>query len=66
LKKNIQVSFDFKGGFTNYENAGMLAHYHEAAYDAYMTGYAFVNIIKFKEFEQPKEETKNNNKKGQY
>ncbi len=44
----------------------MLAHYHEAAYDAYMTGYAFVNIIKFKEFEQPKEETKNNNKKGQY
>ena len=38
----------------------MLAHYHEAAYDAYMTGVAFVNIVKFKEVERPKEEKKEN------
>lgn len=33
----------------------MFSHYHEAAYDAYMTGFAFANIIKYKEIEQPKD-----------
>ena len=57
----------------NYEGAGMLAHYHEAAYDAYMTGIAFANIVKYKEVDIPKEERKkggnynrnnNNNNRG--
>ena len=29
----------------------MLSHYHEAAYDAHMTGIAFMHIIKHKEIE---------------
>ena len=32
----------------------MLSHYHEAAYDAYMTGYSFANIVKFKETDKGK------------
>lgn len=29
----------------------MLEHYHEAAYDAYMTGYVFAKICKYKEID---------------
>ncbi len=32
----------------------MLSHYHEAAYDAYMTGVCFAKILKFKEFDKGK------------
>lgn len=54
LRHQLRINFDVNGGFGNYESAGLLAHYHEAAYDAYMTGVAFANIMKYKEAEQPK------------
>eukprot|EP00347_Sterkiella_histriomuscorum_P019713 403340574 len=60
LKSQFRINFDLQGGFGNYDGAAMLAHYHEAAYDAYMTGVAFVNIVKYKEVERPKEEKKEN------
>ena len=49
IKHNTKIKFDVKNGFTNYDGSGMLSHYHEAAYDAYMTGFSFINILKFKE-----------------
>ncbi|CDW88814.1 caf1 family ribonuclease containing protein [Stylonychia lemnae] len=68
LKVQFRINFDIQGGFTNYESSGVLAHYHEAAYDAYMTGYAFANIMKYKEVDVPKEERKkhggSNNNRG--
>lgn len=51
MKGLINITFDLKNGFINYDKAQLLAHYHEAAYDAYMTGYSFINILKFKEVE---------------
>jgi hypothetical protein len=51
-KTGIQIIFD--EGFKNYEGSELLSHYHEAAYDAYMTGYAFANVMKFKEFDKGK------------
>lgn len=32
----------------------MLSHYHEAAYDAYMTGVAFGHVLKIKEIDDLK------------
>lgn len=52
LKDVLSFQFDLKNGFTNYEGSQLLAHYHEAAYDAYMTGYAFAKILKFKEIDE--------------
>ena len=49
---NIKIAFDLEGGFVNYEGSGLLSHYHEAAYDAYMTGFAFANVMKLKEFDK--------------
>jgi poly(A)-specific ribonuclease len=51
----LKISFDLKNGFTNYEGSELLSHYHEAAYDAFMTGFAFANILKFKEFDKGKQ-----------
>lgn len=48
----MKIMFDLQNGFKNYEGAELLSHYHEAAYDAYMTGYAYAHILKFKEFDQ--------------
>ncbi|TNV81953.1 hypothetical protein FGO68_gene6872 [Halteria grandinella] len=48
----VKVAFDIEKGFGNYEGSALLSHYHEAAYDAYMTGHAFAHCIKFKEFDQ--------------
>jgi len=69
LRTQYRINFDIQGGFTNYENSGSLAHYHEAAYDSYMTGYAFANIMKYKEVDIPREERKSggghgNNNRG--
>jgi hypothetical protein len=47
-----KISFDLELGFVNYEGTGLLSHYHEAAYDAYMTGLAYAHVLKFKEFDQ--------------
>jgi hypothetical protein len=57
MQHNITIHFDRKGGFTNYDGAALLAHYHEAAYDAYMTGYSFINILKFKEIQELKQQS---------
>jgi len=50
----MKMAFDLRNGFKNYEGSELLSHYHEAAYDAYMTGFSFANIVKFKEFDKGK------------
>ena len=50
----MRIAFDVQKGFTRYEGSEQLSHYHEAAYDAYMTGFSFANILKFKEFDKGK------------
>ena len=50
----MKISFDLRNNFTNYEGQALLSHYHEAAYDAYMTGICFANILKFKENDKGK------------
>ena len=49
MKGVTKIVFDLDNGFNNYEGSELLSHYHEAAYDAYMTGYCFAHILKFKE-----------------
>lgn len=49
IKDNLKFQFDLKNGCVNYEGTAMLSHYHEAAYDAHMTGVAFAHILKLKE-----------------
>lgn len=50
-KKNLRFKFDLKNGCSNYDGTGMLSHYHEAAYDAHMTGVVFGHILKLKEID---------------
>jgi poly(A)-specific ribonuclease len=54
FKHNLKFKFDLKNGCSNYEGTAMLSHYHEAAYDAHMTGVAFAHILKLKEIENIK------------
>lgn len=50
MKFNLKILFDTQNQFTNYASEeALLTHYHEAAYDAYMTGYAFAHILKYVE-----------------
>ena len=65
-KKNLRFRFDLKNGFVNYEGTGMLSHYHEAAYDAHMTGVVFGHILKLKEMDNVKfgSGSKDDKKKG--
>jgi len=51
LKDVLSFRFDLKNGFVNYHGAELLSHAHEAAYDAYMTGFAFAKILKYKEID---------------
>ena len=51
FKSNLKWRFDTKNACSNYEGQALLSHYHEAAYDAHMTGVAFMHIIKHKEIE---------------
>jgi poly(A)-specific ribonuclease len=53
-KHNIKFVFDLKNGFSNYEGTELLSHYHEAAYDAYMTGVVFGHVLKAKEIDDLK------------
>jgi len=53
-KNNLKFRFDLKNGFGNYDGTSLLSHYHEAAYDAYMTGVAFGTILKIKEIDDIK------------
>lgn len=47
-----------ENGFTNYEGTQLLSHYHEAAYDGYMTGVAFGHVLKVKEIDNSKSAAK--------
>jgi len=49
-----KIVFDLQNGFKNYDGQELLSHYHEAAYDAYMTGVCFAHILKFKEYDKGK------------
>lgn len=65
-KKNLKFKFDVKNGCSNYDGTSMLSHYHEAAYDAHMTGVVFGHILKLKEFDNVKNgsNSKDDKKKG--
>ncbi len=58
MKNLLRINFDINNGFTNYYNSDLHEHYHEAAYDAYMTGYSFALILKYKEVDRSSEEKK--------
>jgi len=69
--KNLRFKFDLKNECSNYDGTGMLSHYHEAAYDAHMTGVVFGHILKLKEMDNVKfssgskeEKKKGGNHKG--
>lgn len=66
MKHLLRINFDLKNGFSNYSEAGLLDHYHEAAYDAYMTGYSFALILKYKEADFSSEEKKQHSGKKPY
>lgn len=50
----MKFKFDIENGFSNYEGTQLLSHYHEAAYDGYMTGIAFGHVLKMKEIDDSK------------
>lgn len=47
FKSNLQ--FEYAKAFDNYEGSKALSHYHEAAYDAHMTGFVFAHVLKAKQ-----------------
>lgn len=52
FKDILGIHFDLANGFKNYHGTDLLSHYHEAAYDAYMTGYVYVKTLKYKEIDE--------------
>jgi len=58
----LTFDFDLVNNFTNYYGAGLLAHYHEAAYDAVMTGIVFAKMLKFRQIEEQVQKNRNNKK----
>ena len=52
LKDILNFKYDEKNGFTNYKDSSLQDSYHEAAFDAMMTGYAFAKILKYKEIDE--------------
>ena len=50
LKDILQYTFDPR--FMNYSDANLSTHYHEAGYDAYMTGIVFSKILKYKQIDE--------------
>jgi hypothetical protein len=64
FKNNLKFKFDVPNGFTNYEGTELHSHYHEAAYDAHMTGVAFAHTIKLKEIEEAKLNASGGGNKG--
>ena len=51
FKSNLRWNFDTKNHCSNYAGQALLSHYHEAAYDAHMTGIIFMHILKHKEID---------------
>ena len=62
FKHNIKNQFDILNNFSNYEGQALLSHYHEAAYDAHMTGVVFMHILKLKEIDRAKNPSRGNGK----
>ena len=60
----MRIAFDLENDFKNYEGSELLSHYHEAAYDAFMTGVCFANILKFKEYDKGKQQSQQQNNKN--
>jgi hypothetical protein len=52
LKDILGFVYDQKNGFVNYLDSSIQDHYHEAAFDAMMTGCAFAKILKYKEIDE--------------
>lgn len=51
FKHNLNFKYDSSHNFAGYEGT---SHYHEAAYDAHMTGCVFAHVAKFKEIDSLK------------
>ena len=52
LKDVLNFEYDKKNGFVNYLGSGVADCYHEAAFDAMMTGYVYAKILKYKEIDE--------------
>jgi hypothetical protein len=52
LKDVLHFEYDKKNGFVNYLGSGVADCYHEAAFDAMMTGYVYAKILKYKEIDE--------------
>lgn len=64
-KNMLKFNFDRRNECTNYDGTDLLSHYHEAAYDAHMTGLVFACVIKRKELDFTEAAKKQaQNKKG--
>lgn len=48
---NLKCDYDTKNECTNYKGTALQSHSHEAAYDAHMTGVAFMHILKHEEIQ---------------
>jgi hypothetical protein len=61
LKDILGFKYDLDNGFKNYYGSARLEHYHEAAYDAMMTGFCFAKILKYKEIDDAYHQKKKQN-----
>ena len=52
LKDVLGFDYDKENGFVNYCGSSLQDCYHEAAFDAMMTGYVFAKILKYKEIDE--------------
>lgn len=52
MKDILTIEFDTKNKFLAYQVNGAESNSHEAAYDAYITGYVFAKILKQKQIEE--------------
>lgn len=65
FKNNLRFRFDTFHNFTRYDGSNILQYYHEAAYDAHMTGVVFAHILKHQEAEELKYKQKQQDFKGE-
>jgi hypothetical protein len=49
LKFTCMISFDESNGLNKYADSSVESKHHEAAFDAYMTGYCIPFILKYKD-----------------
>ena len=60
----MKFKFDLQNEFRRYQDSQ--GQYHEAAYDAFMTGYVFAKICKYKEIDAIFLRNKKNDQKKMY